>query len=125
MKKILLIGGLTPMLFVGCLSKQVKILQPKENIEYKIEKKVNIQKKIDPQKEKQLQEKVEVLAVKQRHLEEQMFLEEKKLELKKRLDKEALINADQELKAEEVRDYTIDENTPLILKNQSEEKAYE
>jgi len=119
MKNIVLLGLLSTVLFVGCSLKEAKIVEPKEVATPKVEVEIESEEslKLKAEKIKALQE--------EKALEEKRLAEEKKIELKKKLDREALINADKKLKAEEIRDYKIDENTPLILRNKSEEKAYE
>jgi predicted component of type VI protein secretion system len=104
MKNILLLGLLSTILFVGCSSKTIEIIEEKQ--------------------EQQREVKIELSAEDinaQKELEE----EKKKEELKKKLDSEALTNSDKKLNADEIDGYVIDESTPLILKNQSEERAYE
>ena len=117
MKNIVLFGLLSTVLFIGCSSKEAKIIEPQEvvKIEVKVESKESLRLKA---------EKLQALQA-EKALEERRLAEEKKIELKKKLDREAVTNSDKKLKAQEVLDYKIDENTPLILKNQSEEKAYE
>jgi hypothetical protein len=109
-KNILLLGLLPSFLFIGCSLKEAKAIKLEEIVTVKVEEIAPIEVK-----------EIKILKV----VEEKRMVEETRVELKRRLDEEALTNADKELKAEEVRDYKIDENTPLILKNQSEEKAYE
>ena len=125
MKNVVLLSLLSTLLFIGCSSKQARILEPreviippKEVVQNKVKNNINLETA------KSLKIKAKELEAK-KALEKQRLAEEKKRALKERLDREALINADKELKAEEVQNYTIDENTPLILKNQSEERAYE
>jgi len=116
-KKILILGVFVGLSFSGCYEKQPTINIKKEPKIKAKEVKV-IKKKIKKEVTKEVTKKLtkkELDAIKN----------EKIIELKKKLDKEALINANKTLEADEVRDYTIDENTPLILKNKSEEKAYE
>jgi hypothetical protein len=124
MKKSLLLNLLLPFLFIGCFSEEIEIIAPKEIVvvEEKAPEEVvsreeikKIEKPLMLKEEKIMVEPVEV----------PKSLEERRLELKERLDREALLNSDKKLKAEELRDYKIDENTPLILRNQSEERAYE
>ena len=106
MKNILLLGLLSTILFVGCSSKTIEILEKEQKQEKKSEVKIELSvEDINAQKE----------------LEE----EKDKVELKKKLDEEALTNSDKKLNAKEINSYIIDESTPLILKNQSEERAYE
>ena len=116
MKNIVLL--LSTILFVaGCSSQKAEIIEPEQivNVVVEVESEESIKLKAENMK----------LLQAEKILEDQRLAEEKKIELKKKLDQEALTNADKKLKAEEVRDYQIDENTPLILINQSEEKAYE
>jgi len=113
MKNIVL---LSTILFVaGCSFQQAEIIEPEEIVNVEVESAESITLKSENIKLLQTEKKVE----------EPKSPEEKKMELKRKLDQEALTNADKKLKAEEVRDYKIDENTPLILINQSEDKAYE
>ena len=100
MKNIVLLGLLSTILFIGCSSKTIKIVEQKREV--KTELSVE-----DINAQKELEEK------------------ENKLKLKKKLDEEALTNSDKKLNATEIKSYIIDENTPLILKNQSKERAYE
>jgi hypothetical protein len=108
-KKILTLGIFVGLSFSGCYEKQPTIHIKKEP-KIKVKKVKIIKKEIKKKPTKQELEAIE---------------NEKKMKLKKKLDKEAVTNASKTLKVDEVRDYTIDENTPLILKNKSEEKAYE
>jgi len=101
MKNTLLLGLLSTILFVGCSSKEIKI----------------IEKKKEPKKIELSVEEIKL----QKELEEAKIKEE----LKKKLDAEALTNSDKKLNSDEIDSYVIDEHTPLILKNQSEERAYE
>lgn len=100
MKNIVLLGLLSTILFIGCSSKTIEIVEQKREV--KTELSVE-----DINAQKELEEK------------------ENKLELKKKLDAEALTNSDKKLNAKEIKSYIIDEKTPLILKNQSKERAYE
>ena len=104
MKNILLLGLLSTIVFVGCSSKTIEILKEK--------------------KEQKIETKREVI-VEDIKVEEELDEAQKRAELKKKLDKEALIHSDKKLNATEIKSYIIDENTPLILKNQSKERAYE
>jgi hypothetical protein len=101
MKNILLLGALSSMLFVGCSSRKIEIIEP-------IEEPV-----------------VEVLSIEEIEVPKELNEVTNKEELKRKLDAEALTNADKRLNADEIDGYVIDESTPLILKNQSEERAYE
>jgi len=105
MKKIVLLGLLSTILFVGCSSKTIEIVENKPDREVTME--LNVVEDIDINAQKELDDK------------------RAKLELKKKLDEEALINSDKKLNAKEINSYIIDENTPLILKNQSKDRAYE
>ena len=124
MKKSLLLNLLLPFLFIGCFSEEIEIIAPKEIVvvEEKAPEEVVSREEIK-KTEKPLMLKEEKIMVEP--VEVPKSLEERRLELKERLDREALLNSDKKLKAEELRDYKIDENTPLILRNQSEERAYE
>jgi len=104
MKNIVLLGLLSTMLFVGCSSRKIEIVEKKQ------EQKKEIQIELSAE-DIQAQEELEEAKIKE--------------ELKKKLDAEALTNSDKKLNADEIDSYVIDENTPLILKNQSEERAYE
>ena len=117
MKSILLLGLLSTILFVGCSSKTIEIVEEK-------------QEQIIIEEHKEVKTEllsVEDIKVQKELAEEQKKLDEaqKKAELKKKLDEEALINSDKKLNAKEINSYVIDENTPLILKNQSKDRAYE
>jgi len=108
MKNIVLLGLLSTILFVGCSSKTIEIV---ENEPYKeVTMELNVVEDV---------EDIDINA--QKELDDKRA----KLELKKKLDEEALINSDKKLNAKEINSYIIDENTPLILKNQSKDRAYE
>jgi len=120
--KVIILGLFVGLLFSGCYEKQPVVSINKEPIVQV--KEVQKVKRVVTQVKK-IKKKVEV--IKQVLTKEQINVIEaqKKMELKNKLDEEALTNANKPLEADEVRDYTIDENTPLILKNKSEGKAYE
>jgi len=100
MKNIILFGLLSTVLFVGCSSKTIEIVEQKKEVKTELSiKDITAQKELEEEK--------------------------KRVELKKKLDEEALINSDKKLNAKEINSYVIDENTPLILKNQSKDRAYE
>ncbi len=125
MKKSLLLSLLLPFLFIGCFSEEIEIIAPKEIVvvEEKAPEEVVSREEIKKiEKPLMLKEEEKIMV---EPVEVPKSLEERRLELKERLDREALLNSDKKLKAEELRDYKIDENTPLILRNQSEERAYE
>ena len=104
MKNILLLGFLSTIVFVGCSSKTIEIVKEK--------------------KEQKVEVKTEV-SVEDIKVEEELNEAQKKAELKKKLDEEALTHSDKKLNTKEINSYVIDENTPLILKNQSKDRAYE
>jgi len=104
MKNIVLLGLLSTILFVGCSSKTIEIVEEKQEQKREVKIELSVE---DINAQKELEE------------------EKKKVELKKKLDEEALTNSDKKLNAKEINSYVIDESTPLILKNQSEERAYE
>ena len=119
MKNILLLGLLSSLFFVGCSSKTIEIVEenPKQMIE--VTRELNVE---DVRVQREFQEETKKVEL------EKSFNEEiltNKVELKRKLDEEALTDSDKKLNPKEIHNYIIDENTPLILKNQSKERAYE
>jgi len=115
MKNIVLFGLLSTILFVGCSPKIIEVVEQKEELKSEISsEKINVQKDIKTE-----------LSIEDTNAQKELEEEKKKVELKKKLDEEALINLDKKLNAKEINSYVIDENTPLILKNQSKDRAYE
>jgi len=110
MKNIVVIGLFSGLLLMGCAN--TKLVQPKKVTIVEVAKIKETPKVKSISKE----EKARILQEKR---------DKEAWELKQKLDKEALTNSEKKLKAEEVNAYKIDEETPLILKNQSEGKAYE
>jgi uncharacterized membrane protein len=104
MKNIVLLGLLSTIMFVGCSSKTIEIVKEKQEQKREVKIELSVE---DINAQKELEE------------------EKKKVELKKKLDEEALTNSDKKLNSDEIDSYVIDESTPLILKNQSKERAYE
>jgi len=118
MKNILFIGVLSLISFIGCSSKTIEIVEhePDRKIITEVNNINNVELNVV---EDNIVENLNIEATKE--LDE----EKQKIELKKKLDEEALINSDKKLNAKEINSYVIDENTPLILKNQSKDRAYE
>jgi len=126
MKNILLVGILSLILFIGCSSKTIEIVENEPEREVIME--VNdVKNKVELNviEENIILEDDAVVENVDTPIEQELDEEKQKIELKKKLDEEALINSDKKLNAKEIKSYVIDENTPLILKNQSKDRAYE
>jgi len=110
MKNIVVIGLFSGLLLMGCAGTKPVHVNKVTIVEVaKIKETPNVKPISKEEKARLLQEKID----------KEAWL------LKQKLDQEALTNSDKKLKVEEVNAYKIDEETPLILKNQSEGKAYE
>jgi len=138
MKNILLLTLLSTILFVGCSSKTIEIVESEPEREIIME--VDDVKKVDlnviednivkdnVMKNNIVKDNVikdNIVKDIDINLNKKLDDKRQKMELKKRLDEEALINSDKKLNPKEIKSYIIDENTPLILKNQSKDRAYE
>jgi len=148
MKNILLLTLLSTILFVGCSSKTIEIVESEPEREIIME--VDDVKKVDLNviednivkdnmmknnivKDNVIKDNIvkdnvikdNIVKDIDINLNKKLDDKRQKMELKKRLDEEALINSDKKLNLKEIKSYIIDENTPLILKNQSKDRAYE
>ena len=128
MKNILFIGLLSLISFIGCSSKTIEIVENEPEREVIMELN-DVKKKVELNvieeniilEDDTVVENVDIPVP----IEQELDKEKQKIELKKRLDEEALTHSDKKLNPKEIKSYIIDENTPLILKNQSKDRAYE
>jgi len=128
MKNILFIGLLSLISFIGCSSKTIEIVENEperevimevNDVKNKVE--LNVIEENIILEDDTVVENVDIPVP----IEQELDKEKQKIELKKRLDEEALTHSDKKLNPKEIKSYIIDENTPLILKNQSKDRAYE